>query len=157
MNYEELATQHHAGQMYGNQPYPVHLQTVEQILVDFGYDSVEWRIAAWFHDALEDTKLKPQELLDLYGWHVFRLVWAVTGEGRNRAERQQSIRDKVRCYPLAAILKVADRIANCESGGKLQMYRDEQEDFARVMQPLVPAAMWERLERSLNTNQEPNR
>ena len=46
------------------------------------------------------------------GVHVADLVWAVTGVGANRKERNQSIYDKIKNYPMAAVLKTADRIAD---------------------------------------------
>jgi hypothetical protein len=77
------------------------------------------------------------------------LVWAVTGKGQNRAERNASMYEKVRVLPAAATLKLGDRIANVESSlsvaGKLEMYRSEHAGFSEHLAGLGDPRMWAHL------------
>lgn len=150
-HWKELAIKWHGEQKYGkDKPISYHLGKVEQVLVDFGYDSDVWRAAAWLHDVVEDTEVGIQHIHLYFGWEVSRLVWAVSGFGHNRAERVQNILTKLRMEPDACILKLADRIANVEEGGKKDMYLKEQPAFEHVVRRNVPEEMWARLEKALN-------
>jgi (p)ppGpp synthase/HD superfamily hydrolase len=150
----QFATERHQGQLYGRNPYPVHLASVELVLMEHGFIAEHWRAAAWLHDVLEDTPTPRGELKRAFGEFVAHMVWAVTGEGGNRAQRMGSILAKLRQLPAACPLKVADRIANAEAAAPgshhLRRYRLEQGAFARACRVEVPAAMWARLERSLD-------
>lgn len=130
----DYAALKHDGQLYGTLPYTVHLTAVRQVLADFGAEPAVC-VAAWLHDVLEDTDADRAELEAMFGDHVVDLVWAVTGEGRTRRERVASMHRKVvAAGPLAAELKLADRIANVEAcvaagtakAGLLGTYRSEQ-------------------------------
>ncbi len=152
-----FAIERHGDQLYGNQPYAVHLAAVEQVLVDHGFVADHWRAAAWLHDVLEDTDTTLEEIDAQFGRLVAEMVRAVTGSGSNRAERTASILWKLRERPSVCALKVADRIANVEAPASsprhLAMYRLEQPSFARVCKAEVPRAMWNRLERALSVPQ----
>jgi (p)ppGpp synthase/HD superfamily hydrolase len=149
----EFAAFRHHGQFYGPEPYIVHLEAVERVLADHGFVAPHWRAAAWLHDVVEDTPTSIGEIEREFGELVAAMVWAVTGDGTNRAERTGSILAKLRLRPAACPLKVADRIANVEAAADrldhLRRYRLEQGAFARVCAAEVPRAMWERLERAL--------
>lgn len=147
--WEELAITAHGDQRYGKQPYEYHLAKVAQILKDFGYDDDTWQAAAWLHDVVEDTKTNIQYINLAFGWEVSMLVWAVTGFGATRQERVNNILTKLRGYPNACVLKLADRIANVEESGKKDMYLKEQDMFEHVVRRHVPPAMWTRLEEAL--------
>lgn len=145
----------HADQKYGDQPYTAHLLAVRQVLADFGVEDGPLAVAAWLHDVLEDTDATREELARVFGDDVATLVEAVTGRGKNRRERNRDMYQKVRHCPLlaAAMLKVADRIANVEASAhnpsKMAMYRRERHEFGRAtMGKLVPREMLERLERA---------
>lgn len=139
-----------AGQRYGMKPYEVHLQAVRQVLADFGYTG-RLLVAAWAHDLIEDTPTTQEELEAIAGPEVAALVWAVTGVGNNRAQRWASVVPKIAALPEAAILKLADRIANveaCTRGKETalhRMYAREQPAFEASLLGLCDPQMWARL------------
>lgn len=139
----------HAGQMYGTEPYSQHLSDVTNILESFGFTDSKYQDAGWLHDTVEDTGVLLEDLEKEFGWTTTRIVWACTGIGRNRKERVQCVLDKLKNCPDACIVKCADRIANCMSAEKLDMYRKEQEAFAEVVKPHIPKDMWDMLEKLL--------
>jgi (p)ppGpp synthase/HD superfamily hydrolase len=63
---------------------------------------------------------------------------------------------KTASNPDAVIIKLADRIANIEHGGKIEMYAKEYEDFRRNLyqSDRVAAPLWEHLEKLLKIKQE---
>lgn len=141
----------HGDQMYGSLPYTHHLAAVEGVLRRFGcepgcgdyegYEPEALLEAAWLHDIIEDTRDTPNEtkakdIEEMFGEGVAHLVTAVTDEdGPNRKIRKALTYPKIRnAGPQAVRLKLADRIANAENGGKLvEMYRKEHEDFRRAL------------------------
>jgi (p)ppGpp synthase/HD superfamily hydrolase len=131
------ATIKHGDQKYGNLPYTHHLAAVEAVLRRFGVDALfaeEMLEAAWLHDVVEDSGTKIKEIEELFGHPVARLVAAVTNEpGKNRTEKAAYTYPKIREAGANAVrLKLADRIANVENGGKLvEMYRKEYDSFRR--------------------------
>lgn len=137
-----LATQEHATQTWGGHPYWVHLEAVEEVLVRFGYagaDSdlhISRSIVAWLHDILEDGALSYNDLKKEFGEAIAEAVYAVTEEkGRNRKERKPDHHyEGIRANALACVVKLADRIANCEQAVKegsrmLGRYREEYAVF----------------------------
>jgi (p)ppGpp synthase/HD superfamily hydrolase len=141
----------HKGQMYGEESYVVgHLAEVAEVLETFGFTDSIWKARGWLHDVVEDTNTSINEIREKFGDDVAWPVWACSGFGRNRKERNADIYRKLDIFGReAAILKVADRIANCESGAKNEMYRKELPEFAKHTKHHVPAVMWERLELAL--------
>lgn len=140
-----------------------HIEKVVQVLVDFqdeiiamvGRDIFVYLvIAAYLHDAVEDTYATIRQIARLFGIEVARLVWAVTGCGETRVIRNADMKRKIMKHVLAAILKLADRIANVEgstSGSKHHgMYRKELSSFETYIRPHVPPAMWDRLVRAFD-------
>lgn len=145
-----FAIEYHRGQLYGDVPYEAHLQAVVDVMTDFGFTNPNWLAAAWLHDVIEDTKATRKIVKDEFGELVASIVWAVTGVGRNRKERNQAIYDKMPTAPEASVLKVADRIANVEfsrSGSQHRaMYISEAESFHNHVARLVPFPMRDRLD-----------
>lgn len=124
------------GQMYGPLPYTHHLAAVEAVLRRFMRDDLVMLQAGWLHDTIEDTGTKSKEIVEAFGEEVADLVVAVTNEkGDNRKIRSALTYPKIRAAGTRAVaLKLADRIANVEQGGKLvDMYRKEHEDFRRAL------------------------
>ena len=151
-DYREFAIKAHGTQMYGDDPYAVHLFAVAEVLVDFGYTDDKWQAAAWLHDTVEDCDVTVEALEKMFGFDVADLVWAVTGEGKNRREKQGNIIAKLHVCKEACVLKLADRIANLEAAikegnkaGKMAMYYNELAAFEKVVKKHVPAEMWNRL------------
>jgi (p)ppGpp synthase/HD superfamily hydrolase len=136
-----FATQKHVldnHQLYGTLlPYTHHLQAVELVLVRFGFGDDEIRAAAWLHDVVEDTRglkneVKVRDIEEVFGEDVGAMVSAVTSEeGENRKVRNALTYPKIRATGVRAVaLKLADRIANVESGGRMvDKYRKEHPDF----------------------------
>lgn len=133
----------HAGQTYSNGlPYTHHLAQVEQVVRRFDLSIPIYEVskhkmleAAWLHDVIEDTGTKRKEIAEMFGETVATLVWAVSNEpGENRKIRHALTYPKTLKTPGAVFLKLCDRIANVEAGGKLvQMYRDEHDTFRRML------------------------
>lgn len=149
-----FATHKHEGQKYGEKPYTVHLAAVRDVLLSVGVlDDEPLGIAAWLHDTVEDTSTTREEIEVRFGADVASLVWAVTGVGKNRKERNANAYEKIRAYPLAATLKLADRIANVEASAnvpdKLAMYRKEWPSFRDALAGNGHPALWERLRKAL--------
>ena len=149
--YIKFAANAHGNQKYGEHDYVHHLFCVAEVLREFGYTDDMWQAAAWLHDVIEDTTIGYEAVLTTFGADVATLVYCCTGIGKNRSERLENIIDKIKVYQSAAVVKVADRIANCEAGGKLEMYRKEHDMFS-ALKKYVPTAMWERYEKALNGN-----
>jgi (p)ppGpp synthase/HD superfamily hydrolase len=146
-----FAIKGHGEQRYGDRPYSVHLEAVRAVLRDFGHGG-ELAIAAWLHDVVEDTPTSLDEIRLGFGDEVAALVWAVTGIGANRKERNASAYVKIRNHPRAATLKLADRIANVEASRGMEkhaMYRKEWPGFRDALAGLGDPRMWERLEAAI--------
>lgn len=152
-----LALKLHGEQRYGNKPYVAHLEAVVGVLVNFGFTSEEWLSAAYLHDVIEDCAkeitdkyMLREEIRNEFGSTVSNLVWAVTGVGHNRKTHNADITEKIATYPDAAILKLADRVANVEAGDEAYhaMYLKELATFEQTIRSHVPAEMWDRLLRA---------
>lgn len=123
------------------------------MIAEFQATAVDLCVAAWLHDVLEDTATTREELQVLFGAEVQDLVWAVTGVGANRRERNANMYAKCRVLPRAVHLKLADRIANVRAShgtpDKLSMYRREMATFRRELGDWGLPAMWKALDRAL--------
>lgn len=153
-----FASVKHGDQKYGlGLPYTHHLAAVEAVARRFSNDPCRMDIleACWLHDVVEDTGTKPKEIEEMFGPEVARLVSAVTNEpGVNRKIRAALTYPKIRNAGAEAVfLKLCDRIANVEAGGKLVgMYRGEHEDFRRALHtPRQLDAVWAHLDSLLVT------
>ena len=130
----DFAIERHGEQLYGNEPYIVHLDHVHEVGLRFG-TTIEEQCADYLHDILEDTDCSFEEIWYEFGWYVAHLVFLVTDEdGDNRKERKRRTYPKIRSNSDAIKLKLRDRIANVESSkqnnpGLFQMYKQEHEEF----------------------------
>ena len=148
-------------QAHGNQtydeifPYHKHLDDVVDILKRFGF-SGKFIVAGYLHDIIEDTSLSYNKVKRHYGIDVAEMVYCVTDElGRNREEKKIKTLPKTASNPDAIILKLADRIANIEHGGKVDMYSKEYQQFKGALYLNTPEdgkAMWEHLDFLLKIN-----
>lgn len=156
---KSYATLHHVvrkGQMYGVLPYTHHLAAVEGVLREFGETRTELLVAAWLHDIVEDTDVKARDVEENFGEEVARLVTAVTSEpGPNRKTKVALTLPKTReAGPDAVRLKLADRIANVESGGAAKdMYVREYANFRHALRDendKLNWKMWVRLDGTID-------
>ncbi|MGQ3040868.1 MAG: HD domain-containing protein [Brevundimonas sp.] len=140
----------HGDQIYGDdQPYEHHLAEVAAVLGGWT-DDPELVAAAWLHDTLEDTPVSRSELETRFGARIARIVWAVTAEGDTRPEKMAAIYRKIAETPDAALVKLADRVANVEAAAPgsrhIARYSGEQPAFEAAVKGLVPSVAWARLE-----------
>lgn len=148
----EFAIAAHGDQKYGSHPYAVHLDSVANVLMEFGVFEACLLRAAYLHDVLEDTRISRETLRDMYGEDTTSLVELVTDlPGANRSERHASTYPQIALNPKAVTLKLADRIANvrmCDAS-LLAMYRKEYSEFVAALKGKHHGAMWQELDRLL--------
>lgn len=159
-----FAMKAHGAQKYdsGTEPYVVHLAEVRDVVVEFGWTTTEMLLGAWLHDVIEDTGHSLIAVAEEFGGIVAKYVWAVTGVGKNRKERNEDAYKKMVEYPVAIPLKLADRIANVRASKQtspdtlFEMYRREYPAFKNRLEPAGGAhprtiAMWKALDELLGT------
>jgi (p)ppGpp synthase/HD superfamily hydrolase len=142
----------HGDQIYGEgQPYERHLAAVVEVIRGWT-DDAALISAAWLHDTLEDTQTSFDDLANQFSVRVARLVWAVTAEGDVRAEKMAAIYRKIADCPDAALVKLADRVANVEAApagsNHSRRYIGERQAFESAVRSFVPADAWDRLDRA---------
>lgn len=150
-----LACRLHALQTYGdNLSYDDHLYDVEQILIEFGHDSIQSRIEAWLHDILEDCDITYNDIKTMFGEEVADTIYCVTDElGKNRKERKQRTLPKINSNERAKRLKLADRIGNGRRSKKkghsmFKKYQIEYPEFKNHLHvPGEEDAMWKELDK----------
>lgn len=145
-----VAIKAHGTQDYdGIFPYEKHLDDVIDVLKRFYITSPEMLCAAYLHDSIEDGNLSYNDIKKHFGIIVAEMVFSVTDEmGRNRAEKKRKTLPKTSQNVGGCKLKVADRIANIEMGGKVDMYRSEFEEFQKWIYKVEDAQaqpMWDHL------------
>lgn len=120
----QVAIVAHGDQRYdGIFPYVKHLDDVVAVLDRFDF-SGDFIVAGYLHDAIEDGNLSYNKEKTL----------PKTASNRN-----------------AVILKLADRIANIEHGGKIDMYRKEYPEFRQALynDHHIAKCLWNRLDELL--------
>ena len=129
-----VAVKAHAGQDYdGIFPYEKHLDDVVKILTDQGYAG-KFIVAGYLHDVIEDGTVSYNDIKSYFGMEIAEIVYCVTDElGRNRKERKSKTLPKTALNPDAVVIKLADRIANIEHGGKIDMYAKEYPTFKEAL------------------------
>lgn len=132
-----FAIEAHGDQLYAGKPYIFHLTQVVDTLKEYGYPDEELLIAGYLHDTLEDTTVTPKDLKDRFGGVVYQMVFAVSGFGSTRANRTENTLMKLKEYPDAIPLKMADRLANMRfsygnSHKHFKMYIDELPKYSEV-------------------------
>jgi hypothetical protein len=156
-------------QLYRGFPYSYHLRRVRSVLKRFGLgpkDSIlglQLGTAAWLHDAVEDTDVTYEQLVDLFGREIADIVLGVTKLPKDGVmtplQLMAATYQRTQTNRKSRILKVADRIANVEDGlyllftGQPSIVQKYFEDWTQFKQILyVPGdadAMWIHLERLL--------
>src|SRR5665213_2173898 len=130
----------HGDQLYGDKPYRVHLERVVDTLYRFFKFDVDFLCAGWLHDTLEDTAVTEGDIRVRFGDKVAAMVRAVTLEKGPRDAALKKTYAAIRATPGAAIVKLADRIANLEASlegrnlHKLAKYKGEHAGFRAAVQ-----------------------
>jgi (p)ppGpp synthase/HD superfamily hydrolase len=146
-----VAIKAHGNQDYdGIFPYEKHLEDVVEVLKRFGF-SGKYIVAGYLHDVIEDGALSYNKIKNYFGEEVAEMVYCVTDElGRNRKEKKLKTLPKTASNTDAIVVKLADRIANIEHGGKVDMYQKEYDEFCKYLrhenQGLDLKAMWAHLD-----------
>jgi (p)ppGpp synthase/HD superfamily hydrolase len=124
-------------------PYSFHLQMVVNFanyfrpLLDLNTeDFYEVLIACWCHDTVEDCAINYGKIKGKYGEKVAEYVWAVSGFGRTRKERNDCVKPKIKGNMIHVFIKMCDRLANttfskfCDPGsGMYAKYVIEWKEF----------------------------
>ena len=109
----EFVKEKHEGQVRRNgEPYYYHLQRVQKLVKDSGYD-VLYQGVALLHDVLEDTNTTEDELYSLYDMQAVDCVKILTRTTKNEKKYVDNILD----YEVTAVVKSADKIDNMISAG----------------------------------------
>ncbi len=141
-----LVNHYHAEQRYNGEPYvQAHLipvaQKAKELAEVFKFSQQEIlkaEILGLLHDILEDTDLSEQELEAHYGAEMLSLCKALcnkhsTGEKKSKDEYYAEIAR----YPLAKIVKTADRIINISRLKFLKDSEKQQKLMQKYLQELV--------------------
>jgi len=145
-----FAAKKHGDQKYSDMPYMVHIACVMSVLQRYKARE-DVIVAGILHDVLEDTDTTYEEIDNLFGDRVAKLVLAVTNPKEGSRKQKHEIQyPKIREAGVWAVqVKLADRIANAGSGGKLGMYQREHETFRKHLYDrgdIMIQAMWNELE-----------
>jgi (p)ppGpp synthase/HD superfamily hydrolase len=119
-----------------------HVAETAWNLKRFGINDDHIVSAAWLHDTLEDCPgftgvyFESIQALPNAVWDIVRAV--TDKSGRNRRERHEATYSELAKLPEAVLVKLADRISNVEESirtqdRRLKMYRDEHEQFRRIL------------------------
>lgn len=154
----KFAIKAHGSQMYGDQPYVVHLDAVVAIMedhIDELMDLTHHRVisemvyeAGYLHDVLEDTKTTEMKLFDAFGQTVALWVANVTDDpGPSRKIRKLNQWYRIHLDVVSVFIKMCDRLANANSGAKIDMYRQEFPAFeAALYVPGQFPRLWKKLQ-----------
>lgn len=141
-----FATKKHEGQTRKlGEPYITHPVAVAEMMAERGFGE-DYVIAGLFHDLLEDTDAKEEEILALGGEAVLSAVKLLTKE---EGYDMPSYIAGIKANPIARAVKAADRIHNlfcatvCSESFKLR-YIKESIDYYLDFDPEV-SAMTKRL------------
>ena len=130
-------------------PYEKHLDDVVRVLERFSIVQPKYICAAYLHDAMEDGAISYNKVKKHFGLEIAEMVFCVTDElGRTRDEKKAKTLPKTATNADAVIIKLADRIANIEHGGKIGMYAKEYDTFKSILQKEDRLAnpLWEHLD-----------
>ncbi len=115
-----FAEEHHAGQTrLSGEPFIQHPLSVARVLADLGLDTTTLQ-AALLHDTVEDTEVTLEQLEELFGSEVARIVDGLTKlESITFRSREQEQAENVRKMIVAMagdirvlLIKLADRLHN---------------------------------------------
>jgi (p)ppGpp synthase/HD superfamily hydrolase len=151
MTYEEkiewIFKQHRSTNHFYDEylPYEFHLNMVARVAKDFAHliswdarESVE--LAAYGHDLIEDTRVSYNDVVEVLGIDVAKIIYAVSNEkGKTRKERaNEKYYAGIREIPFATFVKLCDRIANVQyskmtKSKMFEMYKKENDHFMKEL------------------------
>ena len=141
----EFAVIKHDGQhRVGGLPYVTHPISVSELVRSAGYGT-DYRIAGLFHDLLEDTDAKEEEILELGGEKVLEAVRLLTKrKGYVMSEYVAGIKGN----DIAYVVKGADRLHNLRCAFSTdeefrRRYILETIDWYLDFNPMIPKAVRE--------------
>lgn len=142
-----LALTSHAPQSYGGMNYGVHIfrtafwgmEIIKDITSEINLPETvisDYINAFFLHDVIEDSGINFNDLVKQFGINTAELVFAVSGHGKNRKERWDCQARQISNYPMAIIVKYADRLANYEAcvinrDPRRGMYGDESQELLK--------------------------
>lgn len=151
-----FAVKAHGGQLYGAQPYVVHLDAVADVARLFGMPA-HVIAAAYLHDVVEDVpSVSVADIAQVFGPRTAAIVAAVSKPktGYDLRTYILGIRD---CGRDAVFVKIADRLCNARAGAGTRSpqfirYRGEHALFKSLLAPLGPhPEIWAELDRLLGS------
>ncbi len=135
---EIFAIAAHGNQQYGFHPYYKHLKDVVRICEPYGSYPM---ILAWLHDVLEDTRVKSEQIVQVFGSEIATDCQLLSDPpGVTRKERKQLLNIRLsdpETPRMVLLVKAADRLANVRhsclgNSTMLEKYRAEHEQFSRA-------------------------
>lgn len=152
----EFAAKTHERQMYGDKPYMYHLDDCFILFTDIvsEHESLYMRkikekigAAIYLHYTMEDQGVHFAILEDRFGKHVAEAVWCVTKEKPYNADEYFK---KISQNPIAAIVKLCDRICNINNcfnkSGIIPEHRSKLEKYIQEDKYMINIIDIERIE-----------
>lgn len=104
---------------YTGEEYFVHLKEVQEIVASVG-GSFAQQSAGLLHDVVEDVKISPELIKELFGEEIERLVEMLTDvskpeDGNRKARKHKDLLHIAQASPEAKTIKLADLISNSKS------------------------------------------
>lgn len=141
---EIFAIAAHGNQQYGFHPYYKHLSDVARIVhkyCDHADDFDDAMTLAWLHDVLEDTQVKPEQIIQVFGQEIATYCQLLSDPpGLTRADRKIAL-NRVLSNPetprCVLLVKAADRLANVRhsclgNSTMIEKYRAEHPEFRKA-------------------------
>jgi hypothetical protein len=104
---------------YTGEEYFVHLKEVQEIVASVG-GSFAQQSAGLLHDVVEDVKVDPQLILEVFGREITQLVEMLTDvskpeDGNRKIRKHKDLLHTAQASPEAKTIKLADLISNSRS------------------------------------------
>lgn len=140
----QKAFEWHDEQMYGSLPYCFHLMDNVRELLAWNYDKENLVCSAYLHDTIEDTGKTRELISQMFNPKIGTIVWACSGEGKNRKEKKACMIQRLTDNPIAIPNKMVDRICNMKNSKAnnprmFAMYWGELPDYAEIFEKCDPA------------------
>ena len=116
---KQYCTHYHDGQFRkgSNLPYHTHPFAVADILARYGYDDPVTQCIAYLHDAVEDTPLRMDSIMEVFGYEIGNGIYILSrnkgkiAEGRKLTEDEYKLRLSFSRNKIRRV-KVADMVHN---------------------------------------------